>query len=246
MERMIEICCGSYEDALNAYRGGASRIELNSGLYLGGLTPSLGTLILTKKNTELKVITMLRPRGAGFHYTDDEFEVMKNDAVLMMEHGADGIAFGCLDENGHVNVKQTQQIINIIKEFDGEVVFHRAFDCVKDPYQTIEKLIDMGVQRILTSGLKPKAMEGKELIKDLQMKYGDQIEILAGSGINACNALELMNYTGITQVHSSCKDWVNDPTTQCYDVTFGYADEPHEMDYDVVSQELVEKIVNIL
>ena len=66
-------------------------------------------------------------------------------------------------------------------------------------------------------------MEGKELIKDLQMKYGDQIEILAGSGINACNALELMNYTGITQVHSSCKDWVNDPTTQCYDVTFGYA-----------------------
>lgn len=189
---------------------------------------------------------MLRPRGAGFHYTDDEFEVMKNDAVLMMEHGADGIAFGCLDENGHVNVKQTQQIINIIKEFDGEVVFHRAFDCVKDPYQTIEKLIDMGVQRILTSGLKPKAMEGKELIKDLQMKYGDQIEILAGSGINACNALELMNYTGITQVHSSCKDWVNDPTTQCYDVTFGYADEPHEMDYDVVSQELVEKIVNSL
>ena len=89
-------------------------------------------------------------------------------------------------------------------------------------------------------------MEGKELIKDLQMKYGDQIEILAGSGINACNALELMNYTGITQVHSSCKDWVNDPTTQCYDVTFGYADEPHEMDYDVVSQELVEKIVNSL
>lgn len=246
MERIVEICCGSYEDALNAYRGGASRIELNSGLYLGGLTPSLGTLILTKKNTELKVIAMLRPRGAGFHYTDDEFEVMKNDAVLMMEHGADGIAFGCLDENGNIDVKQTQQIINIVKEFDGEVVFHRAFDCVKDPYQAIEKLIDMGVHRILTSGLQPKAVDGKELIKDLQMKYGDQIEILAGSGINAENALEMMNDTGISQVHSSCKDWVNDPTTKCHAVSFGYATHPHEMDYDVVSQEFVEKIVNSL
>ena len=221
MERIVEICCGSYEDALNAYRGGASRIELNSGLYLGGLTPSLGTLILTKKNTELKVIAMLRPRGAGFHYTDDEFEVMKNDAVLMMEHGADGIAFGCLDENGNI-------------------------DCVKDPYQAIEKLIDMGVHRILTSGLQPKAVDGKELIKDLQMKYGDQIEILAGSGINADNALEMMNDTGISQVHSSCKDWVNDPTTKCHAVSFGYATHPHEMDYDVVSQEFVEKIVNSL
>lgn len=246
MERMIEICCGSYEDALNAYRGGASRIELNSGLHLGGLTPSLATLILTKKNTELKVIAMLRPRGAGFHYTDDEFEVMKNDAVFMMEHGADGIAFGCLDEESCVDVKQTQQIIDIIKEYDGEVVFHRAFDCVKNPYQTIEKLINMGVDRILTSGLKPKAIDGKELIKELQMMYGNQIEILAGSGINAENALEIMNYTGITQVHSSCKDWVKDPTTTCHDVTFGYADIPHDMDYDVVSQELVEKLVNSL
>lgn len=246
MEKVVEICCGSYEDALNAYRGGASRIELNSGLHLGGLTPSLGTLILTKKNTELKVITMIRPRGAGFHYTNDEFEVMKTDTLLMMEHGADGIAFGCLDSQGNIDVKQTQQIINIVKEFNGEVVFHRAFDCVKEPYQAIEKLIEMGVDRILTSGLKPKAMDGKDLIKDLQKQYGDQIEILAGSGINDSNAKEMMDYTGIYQVHSSCKEWVCDPTTQCHEVTFGYAEQPHEMDYDVVDESKVEKIVNSL
>lgn len=244
MEKIVEICCGSYEDALNAYRGGAMRIELNSGLHLGGLTPSLATLILTKKNTNLKVITMIRPRGAGFHYTESEFEVMKADALLMMEHGADGIAFGCLDSEGNVDVKKTQQIVNIVKEYNGEVVFHRAFDCVKNPYQTIEKLIDMGVDRILTSGLKPKAMDGKDLIKDLQIKYGDQIEILAGSGMNDTNAKEMMEYTGIHQVHSSCKDWIFDPTTTCREVTFGYADDPHTCDYDVVDEGKVAKIVN--
>ncbi|MFR7592178.1 MAG: copper homeostasis protein CutC [Longibaculum sp.] len=246
MERIVEICCGSYEDALNAYRGGASRIELNCGLHLGGLTPSLSTLILTKQNTDLKVITMIRPRGAGFCYSDEEFEVMKADAILMMEHGADGIAFGCLDQNGHIDIKQTQQMIDIVKEFDGEVVFHRAFDCVKDPYQAIELLIKMGVDRILTSGLQPQAMQGVELIKNLQEQYGSQIEILAGSGINASNAKEIMDQTGIYQVHSSCKDWVHDPTTHMNQVTFAYAQPPHENDYDVVSQEFVEKIVDSL
>lgn len=243
MEKIVEICCGSYEDAWNAYQGGAKRIELNSALHLGGLTPSLASLILTKQNTDLKVITMIRPRGAGFHYTKKEFEVMKADVKIMMENHADGIAFGCLDENGCVDFKQTKEIIDIVKEYQGEVVFHRAFDCVNDPYTTIEQLIDLGVDRILTSGLKTKAMEGKELIKDLQERYGSQIEILAGSGINADNAKEMIEYTGIHQVHSSCKDWVEDPTTAYHHVSFSYAATPHELDYDIVSKELVEKMI---
>ena len=195
MERLVEICCGSYEDALNAYKGKAKRIELNSALYLGGLTPSLASLKLTKKNTNLKVITMVRPRGAGFYYNDIEFEVMKEDARCLLENGADGIAFGCLNQDGSINEKQT------------------------------------------------KAMDGKELIKDLQTKYGKHIEILAGSGINASNAREMMNDTGINQVHSSCKDWINDPTTKTHEVSYSYAPAPHENDYDVVSIELVEEIV---
>jgi copper homeostasis protein len=230
MERLVEICCGSYEDALNAYKGKAKRIELNSALYLGGLTPSLASLKLTKKNTNLKVITMVRPRGAGFYYNDIEFEVMKEDARCLLENGADGIAFGCLNEDGTIHEKQTKEMIDIIKEYQGEVVFHRAFDCVKDPYVSIELLIQLGVDRILTSGLKPKAMDGK------------QIEILAGSGINASNAREMMNDTGINQVHSSCKDWINDPTTKTHEVSYSYAPAPHENDYDVVSIELVEEI----
>ena len=160
MKRIIEICCGSYEDALNAYHGGAKRIELNNALHLGGLTPSLATLKLTKKNTNLKVITMVRPRGAGFCYNEIEFEVMKEDAKSLLENGADGIAFGCLNKDGSICIKQTKEMIEIIKSYQGEVVFHRAFDCVEDPYTSIELLIELGVDRILTSGLKPKAIDG--------------------------------------------------------------------------------------
>ena len=168
---------------------------------------------------------------------------MKEDARYMLENQADGIAFGCLNQDGTSNEKQTKEMIAIIKEYHGEAVFHRAFDCVADPYTSIELLIDLGIDRILTSGLKPKAMEGKALIKDLQTKYGSQIEILAGSGMNASNAKEMMDDTGIYQVHSSCKDWVNDPTTKTHEVSYAYAPSPHENDYDVVSKELVEKIV---
>ena len=243
MDKIIEICCGSYEDAYNSYKGGATRIELNSALHLGGLTPSLATLQLTKKNTDLKVICMVRPRGAGFHYTEKEFEVMKADAQILMENGSDGLAFGCLDENGNIDVEQTKHIIDIIKSHHGEAVFHRAFDCVKDPYQAMETLIDLGVNRVLTSGLESKAMEGIKLIKELQEKYGDKIEILAGSGMNASNAKEMMEETGIYQVHSSCKDWLKDPTTACNNVSHAYAPAPHEYDYDVVSLELVKKII---
>lgn len=244
MERILEICCGSYEDALAAYHGGAKRIELNSALYLGGLTPSLGALVLTKKNTNLKVIAMVRPRGAGFHYSKAEFETMKLDTELMMKNGADGVAFGCLDEQGNIDVVQTRELIEIIKKYHGEAVFHRAFDCVQDPYQSIEILIKMGADRILTSGLKAKAMDGIELITALQKKYGDKIEILAGSGMNASNAKEMMEQTGIWQVHSSCKGWITDRTTTGEEVTYSYAAQPHTDDYDVVDVELVKKLVS--
>ena len=243
MERIIEVCCGGYYDALAAYKGGAKRIELNSALHLGGLTLTVGSLLLTKKNTDLKVICMDRPRSAGFHYDEIDFETMKADAHVLMRNGADGIAFGCLDENGNIDVEQTRQIIEIIRFYHGEVVFHRAFDCVKDPYASIETLIDLGVDRILTSGLKAKAMQGKELIKDLQAKYGDRIELLAGSGMNASNAKEMMDDTGISQVHSSCKNWLADPTTTGREVSYSFASSPHENDYDVVDETLVRKLV---
>ena len=246
MEKVVEICCGSYEDTLAAYHGGAKRIELNSALYLGGLTPSLGTLILTKKNTDLKVIAMVRPRGAGFCYSAADFEVMKADAELLLQNGADGIAFGCLNENGEIEENQTREMTGIIKKYHGETVFHRAFDCVQDPCKAIEILIDIGIDRILTSGGQEKAVDGIELLAKLQKEYGERIELLAGSGMNAGNAAELMERTGIRQVHSSCRGWLPDPTTEGPQVSYAYAEPPHRKDYEAVDKNLVKKLVDAL
>ena len=242
---MIEICCGSYEDALNAFNGGAKRIELNSALHLGGLTPSVASLKLTKKNTDLKVICMVRGRGAGFCYNEVEFEQMMAEAKDLLENGADGLAFGFLHANHEIDVERTKAMVSLIKEYDKEAVFHRAYDCVNDPHSSIEILIELGIDRLLTSGLQAKAMDGQGLIKELQSKYGDKIEILAGSGINATNAQAIMAATGIKQIHSSCKDWANDPTTSGEFVNYCYGPSGHEDDYDMVSKELVEKLVKL-
>lgn len=240
---MIEICCGSYEDALAAYNGGAERIELNSALYLGGLTPSIGSLRLIKKHTELKVISMVRPRGAGFCYTDEQAEQMFADAEILLENGSDGLAFGFLTPDRTIDSQKTGAMIDLIHQMGREAVFHRAFDCVDDPYQAIEELIRLGADRILTSGLKEKATEGASLLKELQEKYGTQIELLAGSGINGNNAKKLMEETGIDQIHSSCRDWKEDTTTSGPWVHYCFAPKPYNNSYDAVSETLVRKLV---
>lgn len=240
---MLEICCGSYYDALQAASGGAKRIELNSGLHLGGLTPSLGSLELVKEHCNLKVIAMVRPRGGGFCYSEEDFRVMVRDSEQLVRHGADGIAFGCLNEDGSIDKARNEELISIIHSYGREAVFHRAFDCSSDPYKAMETLIDMDVDRVLTSGLKPKAMDGRVLLKELCERYKSQIEILAGSGINASNARRLMDETGITQVHSSCKAWIKDPTTMVNGVSYSYAAAPFESCYDVVSADLVRELL---
>jgi copper homeostasis protein len=246
MNKIVEICCGSYYDCLQAYKGKADRVELNSALYMGGLTPSIANLVLTKRNTDLKVICMVRPRGAGFCYEKEDYETLVLDVKSMMEHGADGIAFGCLDDKGNINVSQTKEVVDIIKSYgkEKEVVFHRAFDCVCDPYEAMEILIKLGVGRILTSGLEDKAIQGVELLKDLQKKFGDEIQILAGSGINAKNVKQIMEHTGIWQVHSSCKAWLKDKTTTKNHVSYSYNKD--DFAYEIVDAKLVEELAGIV
>lgn len=243
MGNIIEICCGSYYDAMQASLGGAKRIELNSALHLGGLTPSMSALLLTKRETDLNVITMIRPRGAGFCYSPEDFKEMYFECQMMMKHGADGAAFGCLKADKTVDLVQTKMLTDVVKSQGKQAVFHRAFDCVTNPYEAIEQLIELGIDRILTSGLKPKALEGWQLLLELEEKYGSRIELLAGSGINSSNAKELMEKTGISQVHSSCKDWIKDPTTISGSVSFGFAEGELEACFDTVSQELVRELL---
>lgn len=246
MKNVIEVCAGSYADCLAAEKGGATRVELNSALSVGGLTPTLATLKRVKKETSLKVICMDRPRAAGFCYDENDTTIMMDDAKVLLENGADGIAFGFLKEDGQVDVVKTKTMCDLIHSYGKEAVFHRAFDVTPDPFAAMESLIACGVNRVLTSGQKAKAIDGISLIGELQKKYGDKVEILAGSGMNATNAMEMIEKTGIHQVHSSCKGYETDPTTEKNGVTYAYLTEPHAMDYDVVREELVRNLCEVV
>ena len=246
MKNIVEVCCGSYEDCIAAYEGGAKRVELNSALSVGGLTPTLATLKRVKRDTNLKVICMDRPRAAGFCYSQSEFETMLEDAEILLENGADGIAFGFLQEDGNICLPYVEKMIDFIHSYGKEAVFHRAFDVTPDPVLSMDILTDLGVDRVLTSGQQAKAKDGMNLIQQLQAQYGGKIEILPGSGINAQNAKEIIEQTGVNQVHSSCKNYQTDPTTSSDSVTYAYLTEPHTNDYDVVDVELVKKLVQVV
>ena len=240
---LFEVCAGSVQDCINAQLGGADRVELNSALHLGGLTPSLAMLKLVKEKTSLKVICMDRPRAAGFCYDDVEIETMFEDAKILLENGTDGISFGFLNSDATINVTETKKMVELIHQYQKEAVFHRAFDCVDDPMHAIKQLIDCGVDRILTSGLQPTAMQGASVLEKLQSEFGNRIELLAGSGINANNIRALKEQTGLHQFHGSCKEWCKDPTTTVGNVSYAY----HESDdYDCVSLEKVKSIVQEL
>lgn len=240
---LFEVCAGSVQDCINAQLGGADRVELNSALHLGGLTPSLAMLKLVKEKTSLKVICMDRPRAAGFCYDDVEIETMFEDAKILLENGADGISFGFLNSDATINVTETKKMVELIHQYQKKAVFHRAFDCVDDPMHAIKQLIDCGVDRILTSGLQPTAMQGASVLEKLQSEFGNRIELLAGSGINANNIRALKEQTGLHQFHGSCKEWCKDPTTTVGNVSYAY----HESDdYDCVSLEKVRSIVQEL
>ncbi len=239
-----EICCGGYYDALQAFQGGAERIELNSALALGGLTPSAAVLRLVKeKLPSLKVVAMVRPRGAGFCYTEEEFSEMEGECRELLESGADGIAFGCLKADRTLDMEKTKQLVSMIKEMGKEAVFHRAFDCVREPFDVMEQLIGLEADRVLTSGLAKRAVEGAGLLKELQERYGNKIQILAGSGINKDNVRELLTRTNLRQAHSSCKAWKEDPTTTGNGVSYSMYPGERECMYDAVSAELVRAFV---
>lgn len=242
--KIVEICCGTYSDAAAAAAGGADRIELTNAMFMGGLTPSLATLRMVKKNLTIKTIAMVRPRGGGFCYTPEELEVMEMDARILMENGADGIIFGCLNPDSTINVEANRRLADIAHEFGGEAAFHRAFDCTPDPYTAIEALIDIGIDRVLTSGQTPRPGEGVLLLKELQERYGDRIEILMLGGMSAEQGNKLYEETGIEQFHTGCRTFIEDPTTAAGKVSYGYLPTPREAMYDAVDAEKVRTYVN--
>lgn len=238
--KTVEVCCGSYYDALAAQEGGAKRIELNSALHIGGLTPSIATLLLVKNETDLKVICMVRERGAGFCYDEYDKKVMFYNARIMLENGADGLAFGFLNQDKTVDMEATKKMTDLVHSYGKEAVFHRAVDVCADYEKAFAAIVECGIDRVLTSGGQVKAVEGIRRIKEMQERYGNQIEILAGCGVNETNAQYIMDNTGITQVHSSCKSWKHDITTSHFGVNYSYMGTNK---YDVVSSEKVAELI---
>lgn len=196
---LLEICCGSAEDAIEAARGGADRVELNNNLFQGGLTPSLGTLEITKEQIGIPVMAMVRPRAGGFCYTETELAVARADAKALLRHGADGLVFGFLNADGTVDEGQTRAFVDLAE--GKPCVFHRALDVVPDWKRALEQLIRAGVTRVLTSGQQSNVFFALETIRDMIAFAGGEIEILPGAGITLENVDRVVAVTGCTQVH---------------------------------------------
>ncbi len=238
---LLEICCGSIDDAIESEKGGADRVELCSALFLGGLTPSIGTIQEAKQRLKIPVIAMVRPRGGGFCYTEAEMATMERDTEAALQSGADGIVFGVLQANGKIDTQRSQRIRRLIGT--KQAVFHRAFDVTPDPFAALEELIDIGVTRVLTSGQKDSAPQGVELIRKLVERAGNRIEILPGGGIQPYQVREIASQTGCHQVHLTAWKTATDPSTHGNpEVTFGGALYPPEDRYQVTDASLVKEI----
>lgn len=238
----IEVCCGSIDDALEAEAGGADRIELNSAIFLGGLTPSAGEILEVKKRTSVPVISMIRPRGAGFCYTDAEFEVMKQDLDFALEAGVEGIVFGILTPEGRIDMNRSEELIEAVRKRkpekpSAEVVFHRAFDVVPDMSEALEQLVELGVDRVLTTGGKPEVNQAEGTIKDLVEQAAGRIQILPGAP-RLDSLPEFVEKVGCTQVHIAPFSTSIDASTRNRpSIYFGGAVYPPEDRYDGVDRE---------
>ena len=167
---LVEVCCGSADDVIEAKKAGADRVELNSDLFHGGLTPTVGSLLVAKRETGMKIMTMIRPREGGFCYTEAEFAVAIEDAKQLLANGSDGLVFGFLHTDGTIDVERTAILAKLAHSAGKEAVFHRAIDVVPDWKQALDLLIDLNITRVLTSGQEADevyAVTAKEIQKHL-------------------------------------------------------------------------------
>jgi copper homeostasis protein len=206
---LVEICSGSLNSAIAAFRGGAGRIELCDNLYEGGTTPSYGCLKKASEIIRIPINVLIRPRGGDFCYNANEFGVMKDDILLCKDLGMNGVVIGILKENGDIDLDRIAELTELARPLS--VTFHRAFDMVPDPYYAMDKIISLGIDRILTSGQKESAVLGRELIKKLMEMAGRKVIILPGGGLNVGNIKEFDEYLNAPEYHATCRSAVKSP-----------------------------------
>ncbi|XP_058973477.1 copper homeostasis protein cutC homolog isoform X1 [Pocillopora verrucosa] len=238
----MEVCVDSVQSALNAEKGGATRVELCSNLMEGGTTPSLGMFRIIKQRSPIPVFVMIRPRGGDFLYTEDEFEVMKEDVKIFKEAGADGVVFGILTSEGAVDTLRCEELRDLASPL--QATFHRAFDMLKDPYTSLEVIIKIGFERILTSGQDSSALEGLQTITHLIEKAKDRITIVPGGGITERNLERILLESGAREFHCSARHSISSVmeyrNTNC---PMGGTLNPPEFVTKVASYEKVKNLV---
>lgn len=195
---IIEVCAESYEYAVKAEKAGADRIELCRDLHLDGLTPNYESAKRTINTLNIPVFILIRPRKGDFIYSDEEFELMKQDIIKFKEIGCKGIVSGVLNDDKTIDIERTKQLIEL--SIPLEFTFHRAFDVVNNPLIEIENLIKIGVDRVLTSGQKDKAINGLDLLLELKKISKNRVVIMPGSGISP---MTIEKFKSFSEIHGS-------------------------------------------
>ncbi len=209
MKYIIEIATSDFSTTKSAIEGGADRIELCANLAEGGTTPSYGTIKQCREDFDVLIYPIIRPRGGDFLYSKDEFEIMLNDVKLCKQLGCDGVVIGLLNMDGSIDVARTAELAELA--YPMGVTFHRAFDRCKDSFEAVEQLIEIGCERILTSGQRPAVSDGVELIAELNKIADGRIIIMPGSGVRKENIKMLAEKTGCTEFHSSLRGKTKSP-----------------------------------
>ena len=203
MNFKLEVIAFNIESCQLAQKSGAHRIELCDNPGEGGTTPSIGMIKAARENVDIELFPIIRPRGGDFLYSDDEFDIMKEDILQCKKIGCDGVVIGLLHADGTVDKIRTSQLVNLA--YPMSVTFHRAFDRANDPFKAMEDIIECGCERILTSGQQPTALEGIELILALIKKAEERIIMMPGSGLRSDNIISIAQQSGAVEFHSSAR-----------------------------------------
>lgn len=204
MDYKIEICANSVASCLEAQKGGAYRVELCAGIPEGGTTPSYGEIAVARELLNIELNIIIRPRGGDFLYSDVEHKTMLHDIEIAKKLGVDGVVIGCLKADGTIDMERNRELIAAAEGMS--VTFHRAFDMCKNPFESLEQIIALGCDTLLTSGQQPTAIEGISLLSQLVEKAGDRIIIMPGSGVNENNIAILADETKAKEFHFSARE----------------------------------------
>ena len=194
-----EACVESFEKALEAQSNGANRIELCENLAVGGTTPSYGTVKICLEKLNIPIFPMIRARGGNFVYSKDEIKIMKEDIKIFKELGVKGVVLGCLTSDNKIDLEFTKELVDLA--YPMEVTFHKSIDEILNPLDYIDDLVNIGIKRILTSGGKATALEGKDLINEMIKKANGRLKIVVAGKVTKENLNGLSNLISADEFH---------------------------------------------